>query len=183
MPEIEPDKPASAWRLGEIGCRRAEDLAARLRDFSPEVIWSSSEPKAEETAEVIAGAFGVALKVMDGLEEHHRGNVPFLPKEGFERTVERFFCNPGQLVLGTETADQARERIADSIDAILEAGHTDSIVVTHGTVIALYVASVAGVRPACLWRRLGLPSYVALTVPSMAIHSVVESVSDDQVTD
>lgn len=170
MPEIEPDKPASAWRLGEIGRRRAEELAARLRDFSPEMIWSSSEPKAEETAEVIAGTFGAALKVMDGLEEHHRGNVPYLPNEEFERTVERSFYNPGRLVLGTETADQARDRMAGSIITVLEAGHTDSIVVTHGTVIALYVASVADIRPICLWRRLELPSFVVLTVPSMAIH-------------
>ena len=180
MPELEPDKPASAWRLGEIGHRRAGELAARLRDFSPEVIWSSSEPKALETAEVVAGAFGVPVKIMDGLEEHHRGNVPLLPKEEFEGAVERFFCNPSQLVLGTEMADQARDRMAGSIDRVLEAGHNDSIVVTHGTVIALYVASVADTRPFCLWRRLEPPSFVVLMVPSMAIQSVVESVLEEQ---
>ena len=180
LPEIEPDKPASAWRLGEIGRRRAEALAVRLSEFSPEVIWSSSEPKAKKTAEIIGGSFGIAVEVMDGLEEHHRGNVPFLPKEEFKSAVERFFCDPGRLVLGTETADQARDRMASSIVALLEAGHTDSIVVTHGTVIALYVASVADVRPAGLWRRLELPSFVVLAVPSMAIHSVVERVLEEQ---
>ena len=47
-PEIEPDKPASAWKLDEVGRRRSELLAARLRDFSPAVVWSSEEPKAVE---------------------------------------------------------------------------------------------------------------------------------------
>ena len=176
MPEMEQDKPASAWRLGEVGRGRAEELAVTLREFSPDMIWSSREPKAVETAEMLAGSFGVAVKVMDGLEEHHRGNVPFLPKEEFEGAVEHFFCNPGRLVLGTETADQALERVAGSIDAVVEAGHTDSVVVTHGTVISLYVASVTDIQPVCLWRRLGLPSYVSIMLPSMAIHSIAESV-------
>ena len=180
MPEMEPEKPASEWRLGEVGRRRAKELAARLREFSPEVIWSSREPKAVETADVVARALEVPVKVMDGLEEHHRGNVPFLPEEEFEGAVERFFCNPGQLELGTETADQARDRMAGSIDAELKAGHADSLVVTHGTVIALYVASVADVRPTCLWRGLGLPSYVSILLPSMDIHSVVESVLEER---
>ena len=131
MPEMEHDKPASAWRLGEVGRRRAEELAARLCEFRPEVIWSSREPKAVETADIVARALEVPVKIMDRLEEHHRGNVLFLPKEEFHSAVERFFFNPGQLELGTETADQARERTAGSIVAILEAGHTDSVVVTR----------------------------------------------------
>ena len=183
LPEIEPDKPASDWRLGEAGRRRAETLAAGLGDFSPELIWSSKEPKAVETAELLAGTLGVPVRVADGLEEHHRGNVPFLPEEDFEGMVERLLCNPDRLVLGTETADQARDRMALAIDRVIEAGQTDSIVVTHGTVIALYVASVADVRPVRLWRRLGLPSFVVLMVPSMAIHSIVESVTVERATD
>ena len=45
------------------------------------MIWPSSEPIAEETADIVAESSGVALKVMVVLEEHHRGNVPFLPWE------------------------------------------------------------------------------------------------------
>ena len=176
LPEIEPDKPASAWRLGAVGRRRREALAVGLGDFSPEEIWSSREPKAVETADPVAGALGVPVRVADGLEEHHRDNVSLLPEDDFEEMVERLFCNPDQLVFGTETADQARDRMAAAIGRVINAGQADSIVVTHGTVIALFVASVADLRPVHLWRRLGLPSYVVLTVPSMAIHSVVQSV-------
>ena len=179
-PEIEPDKPALAWRLGEVGRRRSHVLAAKLhRDLTSDVIWSSREPKAAETADVVAAAFGVPVRTADGLEEHHRANVPFLPQDEFERAIEQFFSNPDRLVLGTETADQARSRIAASIDDIVEAGQADSIVVTHGTVIALYVASIADVQPLSLWRRLEPPSYVVLTAPSMNVHSIVEDVTDD----
>lgn len=183
LAEIEPDKPASAWRLGAVGRRRCEALAAGLGDFSPEVIWSSREPKAVETADLVAGTLDVPVRVADGLEEHHRDNVPFLPEEDFEEMVEQLLCNPGQVVFGTETADQARDRMTASIERVIKADQADSIVVTHGTVIALYVASVADVRPVGLWRRLGLPSYVVLTVPSMAIHSIVDSVEGEKTTD
>ena len=178
MPEIDPDKPASAWKLGEVGRRRAELLAAGLREFRPSVIWSSREPKAIETAEIVANELGVPVKIANGLEEHHRDNVPFLPsKEEFEGAVERFFLCPDRLVLGAETAEQARDRFAAAIDKVIVAGQADSIVVTHGTVMTLYVASVAGVQTIEFWRRLGLPSYVVLTLPDLRIKSIVEDVT------
>ena len=147
MPEIERDKPASDWKLGEVGRRRAESLAAKLMEFSPSVIWSSKESKAIETAETVARELGVQVEIAVGLEEHHRENVPFLPsKEEFEGAIEWFFLCPDELVLGTETANQARDRFAAAIDEVIDAGQTDSVVVTHGTVMSLYVASVAGVQ-------------------------------------
>lgn len=176
-PEIEPDRPASAWRLGALGRQRSQLLASRLQGYSPGVVWSSSEPKAVETAEIVAASFGVPVRIADGLEEHHRDNVPFFPTTGdFEAAVERFFSYPGRLVLGSETAEQARNRMSAAIDHVVDAGERDSIVVTHGTVITLYVASVAGVRPMPFWRSLGLPSYVVLELPGNDILQTVETV-------
>ena len=184
MPEIEPDRPASTWRLGEIGRQRSELLASSLSSFNPQVIWSSTEPKAVETAEIVAGAFGVPVQIANGLEEHHRDGVPFYPtRDEFDGAVEQFFRSPDQLVLGTETAEQARDRMAAAIDEVIDAGQADSIVVTHGTAITLYVASVAGVRPMAFWHRLGLPSYVVLTLPDMHILSTVASVIAKEATD
>ncbi len=92
--------------------------------------------------------------------------MPFYPTtDDFEAAVERFFCNPGRLVLGSETAEQARDRMSAAIDDIVESDQHDSIVVTHGTVMTLYVAAVADVEPMRFWRRLGLPSYVVLGLP------------------
>ena len=117
MPKIWPDKPASAWRLSALGRERSELLASRLRGLSPSVVWSSREPKAVETAEIVAASFGVPVQVADGLEEHHRDNVPFFPTAGdFEAAVERFFDNPDRLTLGSETAEQARDRMSAAID-------------------------------------------------------------------
>ena len=181
MPEIERDKPVSAWKLGEVGRRRSELLAARLKEFDPGVIWSSKEPKAIETAEIVAKEFSVPVEITEGLEEHHRDNVPFWEKiEEFEGAVERFFGNPDRLVLGTETANQARDRFATAINRVIDAGQADIVVVTHGSVMTLYVASVAGVQMMNFWRRLGLPSYVVLTLPDMQIQSFVGDVAVEE---
>ena len=81
------------------------------------------------------------------------------------------------LVLGKETADQAHARFAAAVEGIL-AEHVDRniAVIAHGTVISLYVARAAGLDPMCLWERLGLPSYVVLSVPGLQVSEVVESV-------
>ena len=182
-PEIEPDKPASEWRLDEAGRRCSELLADRLRGFSPDTVWSSREPKAVETAEIVAAAFGVPVRTADGLEEHHRRGVPYFPtNDEFESAVERLFCKRDQLVFGTETAEQTLSRFTVAVDDVIEAGQKDTVVVTHGTVMTLYVASVAGVRPMGFWRRLGLPSFVVLTLPDMHIESIVESVTAQKST-
>ena len=51
---------------------------------------------------------------------------------------------------------------------------------THGTVMTLYVATVAGVRPIPLWRRLGLPSFVVLSLPNLHVRSIVEDVTAEE---
>ncbi len=177
-PDIAPDRPASAWRLGEIGRRRSELLASKLRGFSPAVIWSSSEPKAVETAKVVASSMGVPVQTADGLEEHHRTGVSYFPTpKAFELAVGEFFTRQEQLVLGTETAQQALKRFATAVDEVIGSKCQDNIVVTHGTVMALYVSSVSGIAPMDFWRRLGMPSFVVLELPDMRVRSIVESVT------
>lgn len=177
MPDVDPSKSASNWRLGIVGRCRAKILATKLSFLDPELIWSSREPKAVETAGIVARSFDVPVRLADGLEEHHRDEVPCLPKREFESAVETFFNRPDQLVLDSETAEQACKRFTASIENAIETGQDDLVVVTHGTVISLFVASVARVHSMSFWRRLGLPSYVVLTLPLMEIQNTVCSVT------
>lgn len=175
-PRIEHDMPASSWRLSAAGRKGSERLAARLNGYVPSAISCSSEPKAVETAEIVAGELAAPVESVDGLEEHHRDNTPFLHRSEFEESVRQLFSSPDRLVLGAETARQALDRFSATVDGLIETQQSDIIVVTHGTVMTLYVADVAGVEPMRFWTRLGLPSFVALTVPDMRVDSIVESV-------
>jgi broad specificity phosphatase PhoE len=80
-------------------------------------------------------------------------------------------------VFGAETGVQAQQRFASSLHGVL-ARHPDSsiAVVTHGTVLALYLAALLDQDPYALWQRLGLPCYAVLTLPSLRVVEMVEAV-------
>src|SRR5437764_1217197 len=49
-------------------------------------------------------------------------------------------------------------------------------VVTHGTVLALFVARHSKENPFQLWRRMGLPSFVVMSLPEYRLEQMVERV-------
>jgi broad specificity phosphatase PhoE len=79
------------------------------------------------------------------------------------------FVHADMLVMGSETATQARERFARAVEAVLQRHMAGNVViVARGTVITLFVAAVAGIEPFPLWQRLGLPG--------LELRAVVDSV-------
>ena len=176
LPEIIPTLPASQWGLSEAGRLKCRALADSLAAHHPDIVVASSEPKAAETGQIIAGLLGKPLTMAQELREHDRGNVGFLAAEHFEAAIARFFENPQSLVLGRETADQAHQRFAAAIEAIIVRYPTATVaVVTHGTVIALFVARATGLDPFPFWKRLDTPAFVVLSLPDRKVLMVVES--------
>lgn len=171
LPKIVEDVPAREWELSEKGRALAEILADRLRQYQPEIIISSNEPKARQTAEIIsANLGGVAFRVENGLHEHDRNHSPFYSQETFQSLVREFFTKPDVLVFGDETANQALIRFRDSINAILPShANKNLVVVSHGTVISLFVSWLTGMDGYLLWKELGLPSFVVLDVQSKSL--------------
>src|SRR5579884_1059252 len=115
LPHIVPDVPARQWQLAEEGRRRCRPLAERLAHYRPAVITASSEPKALETARLVAAHLGVPYRMAEGLHEHDRENVGFLGEQEFDAAVAHFFARPDELVLGRETAARARRRFAAAV--------------------------------------------------------------------
>ncbi len=175
QPQIEPDVPPSEWSLNDAGRRRAELLAGRkLQGYSPDVIWSSLEPKALETAEVIGCVLGVPVEAKDGLEEHHREKVPFFSySDEFRRAVEGIFLEPDRTVMGSESGSQTLTRFSAAVNEILDNDVADAIVVTHGTVMALYVASISGIDPMAFWRRQQMPCFVVVDAAEKRVGPIV----------
>ncbi len=176
-PEIVPSQPARLWTLSATGRARCPVLARHLGAYAPATIISSTEPKAAETAQLIAEVLGSSWYCMEGLHEHDRSNAPFLGTAEFEMTIARFFAEPGTLVFGGETADAACERFSRAIMEVLRRHpQGDLAVVAHGTVITLFVARTNGIDAFDFWRRLGLPSYVVLSLPDLSIVRITERI-------
>jgi broad specificity phosphatase PhoE len=177
LPEIIPTLPANQWRLSESGRRRCRPLADRLAAFAADVIVTSDEPKAIETGQIVASLLDKPLETVQGLHEHDRANVAFESTEWFEAAVARFFAEPGQLVFGSETADQAHRRFSEAVANVIEEHPMQNVViVAHGTVMTLFVTRAAGLEPFPFWRRLGLPAFVVLSRPEFNLVRVVEEI-------
>jgi broad specificity phosphatase PhoE len=89
------------------------------------------------------------------------------------------FARPHELVFGNETAQQAHTRFAGAVAQVVERHPVGNIViVTHGTVISLFVAVHANLDPFALWKQLAMPSFVVLAVPSFKLLDTVSSIAD-----
>ena len=177
VPDIIPTLPAHTWHLSAAGQHRCLPLARLLAPYCPATIVSSREPKAAETAAHVAAHLHTAWRLGEGLHEHERAHVGYLPRAHFDYAVAAFFAHPDELCLGQETAHQARVRFQAAIDKIL--GDTPAgnvIVITHGTVITLFVAHHTRLPAFPLWQRLGLPSFVVLTLPEFGLVEIVEDI-------
>jgi len=138
----------------------AEPRISRLQPGdcqSPVLLASSDEPKAVETTSIFSKRLGLSIEIVPDLHEHERPNGPHLDAAAFQAAITRFFAHPEEIVCGAESANRAL------------AG--DTLLVTHGTVLALFVAAITAknsnvypqswdgeaVRPDAhtLWRALG----------------------------
>ncbi len=174
MPEIDPARPARQWQLSDEGRWRCQELAKRLSPYMPQVIVSSEEPKAVETARIVATALGMEYQTATGLHEHERSGMGWSSQEEFVEAVAKLFAQPERLVMGNETADQAYARFASSVDDLISRYAGQSLmIVAHGTVMSLFVSRRCGVEPFPLWRQLGLPAYIRLRIPDYEVMEIV----------
>ncbi len=162
-PRIEDNVPPPRWKLLPEGVQATARLAERLREFRFAGIASSPEPKAIGTAKAIAGPLGLTVEIDHGLAEQARRSVGVLSREDLETGIAGLFANPGQLVFGDETADACFDRFRQALDRQLAKGAGDVIAVTHGTILTVYVARIAGIDPMPFWRGLGLPTAIVLS--------------------
>jgi len=159
--KIETNLSANNWKLSDEGRLRCQGLASKILEYRPTTIFSSPEPKALETARLIANS--QPITVLNDLREHERYTVPFTSTANFRMSVNRLFFKPDELVFGNETADQAYERFSRAIDKVIQRkSEFSNVLITHGTVISLFVSGRIGLDPFDFWQKLEMPSLVVM---------------------
>lgn len=161
-PQVNTDLPPEEWSLSDEGKKLCVSLAEKIQSHRPATLLSSTETKAIETAQLIAPALSLTPATANDLFEHDRSNEPHMDTREFISLIALFFQKPDELVLGLETADEAYDRFAGAVDSSLAAHPGDLAIVTHGTVIALFLQRRCGQDPFQAWRRMGLPSFIVL---------------------
>jgi broad specificity phosphatase PhoE len=166
----DPDRPAELWRLADDARQSCLDLAEQLRLLRPERIVTSTHGKAVGTGRFLAEALDLPCETAPGLEEHERTGVGYLANLEFEATIERLFAGPDDLVLGTETANQALERFEASVRRQVESAPEEQLVlVSHATVMALFVARHNGFGGYAFWKTIGMPEALVLELPTFRL--------------
>ncbi len=163
LPQIDSALSAEQWRLSPAGRARCPALADQAAVFAPRLVFSSLEPKAEETAALLAERLSLPCQAIPGLHEHERRTVNFMARGEFEAAVARLFAEPDALVFGEETANQALARFDRALSALIQAHPCQTLaVVAHGTVISLWLSRRLSLPALPLWKSLGLPGLLAI---------------------
>lgn len=174
-PMKQPEVPAREWSLSPAGHADAARLAQLLAAYAPAAITaiiSSDELKARQTAQPLADRLGLPVAILAGLHEHERRAVGYLGDAAFQATMARLFAEPDTLVFGEETANQALARFSQAVGdalALYANASGDLAIVTHGTVLSLFVAAHSDHDPMTFWYHLHLPAWVVFTLPDFTL--------------
>ena len=160
-PLIVPGAPAAGWDLDPA----AYDDVWALRSsgcLPTRAAWfSSSEPKAIQTAQLLTDT---DVGELPDLREHERTGEWI---EDFAGVVRRAFAHPDvPSTPGWEPLSACRARVVPAVRRVLEVhGEEDVVLVGHGTAWTVVVADLAGQPPDLdRWARLAMPDL--LTVES-----------------
>jgi broad specificity phosphatase PhoE len=169
-PLVDPQKSSELWRLSTEGREQARSLAGAIAPHHPAQIIASEEPKATETARILAKELNIPAKATPDLHEHDRSNVPHMRSGEFISNIELFFRRPTDLILGKESATQALSRFEQAIDQILTDHPEGNLaLVSHGTVIALFIEKHSDRNGFQIWREMSLPSFAVFDLPEMEL--------------
>jgi broad specificity phosphatase PhoE len=111
-------------------------------------IWCSTERKARDGADILAGYLKLPVNELAELGENDRSATGFLPPDEFEAVANEFFANPSKSARGWETAVDAQRRIIAAVDRVLAAQTNregDIAIVAHGGVGTLLLCRLSGV--------------------------------------
>jgi broad specificity phosphatase PhoE len=139
------------WGLSAVGRARATAFATRQPLPAGTRIFSSTEQKALDLAEILSARRGSIVSSDDAFCENDRSSTGFLADEAFTEAVRQLFGAPEQSYRGWERASDAQKRIVSAVKTALAEVPPEAPVVFcgHGCVGTLLKCSLAG-RPIAL---------------------------------
>ncbi|MYD92100.1 MAG: histidine phosphatase family protein [Chloroflexi bacterium] len=166
------------WPLSDEGRRLAVRAAEYVAGFNPRLICSSDERKASDTAKIIARHCSLDVNVVPDLREHDRTGVKWRDAATRRQELQALFANPDDVVFGRESGSQALQRLKSAIDRVTKRTSGPWVLVTHGTVMALYLARLTDRAALEIWSQLGLPAVAAVDCRNRRLVELVAEFPD-----
>lgn len=142
---VNPEIPIATWALSVEGV----ELAKRLNNLevirSIEVIYSSLQPKALETAILATKDLGIPIRINDDLTESSSFTNKFVGISELEENTKMYHENANLSINNGETSSQALKRFNSAVEKIVEAESNRSVIgiVSHGGILADFAAQYA----------------------------------------
>ncbi len=142
---VNKELPISQWVLSDVGEGQANQLAQEGVFDEVEIVFSSTEGKAYQTARPIADRLEKEVIQLEEISELNRDKGGFMEAEAYEQAVEYCLLNPKQSVNSWETAESALRRFSQKIEELDSQYENEKIlVVGHGYTINMYFAKLLG---------------------------------------
>ena len=143
---IDPGVPVPKWPLSHQGRERMKKLLVQPWIDSISAVYCSTEQKAIDGAEILAGHLSIGYGMDEGLGEIDRSATGYLPQQEHAATAELFFSRPERSIRGWETACDAQRRIAAAVEEVIEGdkGKGNIAIVSHGGVGTLHLCQLKG---------------------------------------
>ncbi len=158
-PAIVRGTPAAAWDLDPASYDDVWTLRSSGRLPERAAWFTSPEPKAVQTAQLLTDA---GVGVLPDLREHERTGEWI---DDFATAVRRAFDDPDRVAVpGWEPLAVCRERVVPAVRQVLEVhGDDDVVLVGHGTAWTLVVADLTGREPDLAgWSALAMPDVLTV---------------------
>ncbi len=151
--------PVETWPLSELGREQAHKLAELPFWQDVHIICTSVEPKAIQTAQIVAERHDLPVEPSFDLRELRR---PGDRVDDYESIVRQVLENPTRSVNGWEPAGEAHTRIMTAIERLLMLHENEMLaVVSHGLVLTLYLAYLTEAQPTLdLWHSVPFASAI-----------------------
>jgi len=149
--------PAETWPLSEQGFQQVRKLAELPFWSEVDLICTSLEPKALQTAQIVAERHSLPIEPAFDLRELRRTGDRVAD---YEAAVREVLENPTTCFHGWEPAGEAQTRIVTAIERLLMLYEGETLaVVSHGLVLTLYLAYLTDTAPTLdLWHSLPFAS-------------------------
>lgn len=161
LPVVDATMSSRLWPLTEQGRLATRQLAARLKLEPNQIVVSSDEIKARETADLLSDRVTVDPR----LAEVQRPWVA----DDYRQLAETWLG--GAPVQGWESMPSAIERMGMAVNEAIGKGEGSAYLVTHGLIMSAYIGSVAEIDPGALWSELGFPDVRALDFHGRSVHN------------
>jgi broad specificity phosphatase PhoE len=153
--------PAETWPLSDLGLLQAQRLAEQPFWQDVHIICASVEPKALQTAQIVAERHDLPVEPSFDLRELR---CPGDFVSDYEAAVREVLANPTASLNGWEPAGEAQTRIMTAIERLLMLHENETLaVVSHGLVLTLYLAYLADATPTLdLWHSISFASAIQI---------------------